>query len=146
MNILYIDNCDNGRELYDLVLSNSGENQVDLAGNGVEGLMKVLENPQRYQAIVTDFEMPVMNGLVFLEHLAKLDTSYVGNPFKMLISSSTDPSLSAKASKLGAEFMTRPKSVEGILTGFYALFCDFQQNQSGLYVPERLEDRVQLQL
>lgn len=69
--ILYVDDASSMRRLVDLVLEKNY--QLTLAENGLEGL-KALEK-QKFDVIITDINMPIMDGLQFLQKLRELPNS-----------------------------------------------------------------------
>jgi len=66
--ILVVDDSEPTAELLSAILSREG--MVDIAGNGKEAVKKIGEN--YYSAIVTDVDMPVMNGMEFYEAAVKM--------------------------------------------------------------------------
>lgn len=68
--ILIVDDSSTMRESLKLVLVSQGH-QVDSGSNGIEGLEKYKDNKD-YDLIITDINMPEMNGLDFLANLRKL--------------------------------------------------------------------------
>ena len=68
--ILIVDDSSTMRESLDLVLSSAGY-EVDAAINGVEGL-KFYTEKKDYMLVITDVNMPEMNGLDLLSNIRKL--------------------------------------------------------------------------
>jgi len=68
--ILIVDDSSTMRESLDMVLSSAGYD-VDAAINGVDGLKKFGEN-RDYNLIITDVNMPEMNGLDMLANIRKI--------------------------------------------------------------------------
>lgn len=68
--ILLVEDSDNAREIEKNILESYGY-LVDTALNGAEGLRKALET--KYDAIVTDIEMPEMDGFALTEKLRQTE-------------------------------------------------------------------------
>ena len=68
--ILAIDDAPLIRQLVTITLQEDGH-QVTTAANGQEGLDAA--RAQKFDLIITDFNMPVMNGLTFISSLRKHD-------------------------------------------------------------------------
>ena len=69
LKILYVEDDVSLREEVSLFLSDIFA-QVDLATNGEEGLQKLSQNS--YSLVITDIQMPVMNGIEMIEQINKL--------------------------------------------------------------------------
>ncbi|MBO1926855.1 response regulator [Thiomicrorhabdus sp. 6S2-11] len=67
--ILYVDDATSMRRLVSLVLEK--DYQVTLSENGQEGLAAI--EKQDFDVIISDINMPVMDGLEFLAELRKLE-------------------------------------------------------------------------
>jgi PAS domain S-box-containing protein len=69
LRVLYVDDEPELLELAKIFLEKSGEFQVGISSSATE----VLDIPiaQSYDAIVSDYEMPEMNGIAFLKHVRK---------------------------------------------------------------------------
>lgn len=68
--ILIVDDSSTMRESLKLVLLSSGH-RVDAAINGIEGLNKY-SSSKDYSLIITDINMPEMNGLEFIMNVRKV--------------------------------------------------------------------------
>lgn len=77
--ILYVDDAHSLRQLMEMVLSK--HYQISLAGNGAEGLEQAQKSD--FDLVISDINMPVMNGFELLENLRKLD-QYKFTPILML--------------------------------------------------------------
>jgi len=75
LNILIVDDSSVMRKIVDRSLRQAGLQiqQVTEAGNGVEALGQVQQN--RFDLILTDINMPVMDGLEFVRQLQVLDNA-----------------------------------------------------------------------
>ncbi|BBP46059.1 Fis family transcriptional regulator [Thiosulfatimonas sediminis] len=94
--VLYVDDAASMRKLVNLVLQN--HYQVTLASNGVEGLEKIQQ--QDFDVIISDVNMPIMDGLGFLEALRQLERSRF-TPVLMLTTEAS-PELKMRGRELGA--------------------------------------------
>jgi signal transduction histidine kinase/CheY-like chemotaxis protein len=54
-----------------------GHKNIDIANNGEEGIIKVLNKQENYDLILMDFMMPVMNGIDATKNILKIDSSNV---------------------------------------------------------------------
>jgi DNA-binding NtrC family response regulator len=80
---------------------------VDLAVDGVDGFARLLEHS--YDAIVTDLNMPRMNGLDFL---AKVREKQPGVPV-ILMTGDLDPNTYARARQMGVvRYLLKPVRIE----------------------------------
>lgn len=68
--ILIVDDSSTMRESLNLILSSAGHN-VDLGTNGLDGLDK-FKNNKDYSLIITDINMPEMNGLDLIANIRKI--------------------------------------------------------------------------
>lgn len=70
--------------------------------NGQIALEQIKQNNIKFDLILCDIEMPVMNGYVFLEEVAKLKTNGISIPPIIMYSSLCDDVSTAKTKQLGA--------------------------------------------
>jgi two-component system, chemotaxis family, chemotaxis protein CheY len=68
--ILIVDDSSTMRESLNLILSSSGH-KVDTGIHGLDGLEK-FKNSRDYALIITDINMPEMNGLDFIANVRKI--------------------------------------------------------------------------
>jgi len=68
--VLYIDDASSMRKLVNMVLANDFD--LTMAEDGLEGLEAI--KTTQFDAIISDINMPNMNGLEFLEEARKLPT------------------------------------------------------------------------
>ena len=87
--VLTVDDSPSVRQVVKMVLGGAGYTVIE-AGDGAEGLAKATANP--VDLVITDLNMPVMNGLELIRHLRQVP-SIVGVPIVFL---STDSNESAK--------------------------------------------------
>ena len=81
MKILVVDDSSTMRRIIVRTLESIGESDVTEASDGEEALTKV--NGAGFQLILTDWNMPNLDGLGFVERL-RTDASYKGTPIIMI--------------------------------------------------------------
>ncbi len=96
--ILLVDDSITTRTLEKNILLKAGYN-IDVAENPIEAFEKL--KTERFNLIISDIEMPEMNGLEFLEKL-KTDENYAEIPV-IMVSSLISEDYKKRASELGAE-------------------------------------------
>lgn len=94
--ILYVDDASSMRKLVNLVLSK--EFDITMAENGLEGY-EAVQN-QKFDAIISDINMPIMTGLEFLEKLRQHPNAKF-TPVLMLTTEAS-AELKAEGKRLGA--------------------------------------------
>ncbi len=94
--VLYIDDASSMRKLVNLVLEKDFE--LTLAANGQEGFEAVQQ--QDFDVIITDINMPVMNGLQLLEKIRQHENSKF-TPVLMMTTEASDE-MKAEGKRLGA--------------------------------------------
>lgn len=96
--ILYAEDIRELRELAQLVLT--GERQsVDCADDGIAALERLSANPAAYDLLITDHQMPRLNGLDLVRQVRRL-------PFHgkvMVFSSALNPLIAAQYHELGVD-------------------------------------------
>ena len=95
--ILTIDDSASIRQMVAMTLAGAGLTVIE-AGNGAEGLTKALS--QHIDAVITDLNMPVMNGLEFLRKF-RADPAGKGIPV-ILLTTESDEDLKRQAREAGA--------------------------------------------
>jgi len=95
--ILTIDDSASVRQMIVLTLSGAGHNVIE-AGNGADGYSKAVGQP--VDAILTDLNMPVMNGIEFIKKYRQHPMSK-GVPI-ILLTTESDEALKAEARAAGA--------------------------------------------
>jgi two-component system chemotaxis response regulator CheY len=110
--ILTVDDSSSVRQMIRLTLTGAGYG-VHEAGDGAEGLAKARAGAM--DLIVTDLNMPVMNGLGLIRELRKLP-AYCGVPVVFLTTES-DAELKQQARAAGATgWITKPFQQEQLLS------------------------------
>jgi two-component system chemotaxis response regulator CheY len=97
--IMVVDDSGMTRKMLSLSLSREGF-AVEMAENGMEALEKLFKD--RYDLVITDMNMPQMDGMELLRHLRN-DSQYRSVPVVVLSSNST-PEEIQRAMKAGANF------------------------------------------
>jgi two-component system chemotaxis response regulator CheY len=109
--ILTVDDSPSIRQMVKLTLSTAGYQVVE-AGNGAEGLQKAEASP--VNMVVTDLNMPVMDGLAFIRELRKRP-SYKGVPI-LFLTTESDGGVKQQAKEAGATgWITKPFQQEQLL-------------------------------
>jgi two-component system chemotaxis response regulator CheY len=109
--ILTVDDSPSIRQMVKLVLTQAGYD-VHEAVDGVEGLEKAKAKP--VQMIVTDLNMPRMDGITLVKELRKLP-AYKGVPI-VLLTTESDESFKKQAKEAGATgWITKPFKQEQLL-------------------------------
>jgi two-component system chemotaxis response regulator CheY len=102
--ILAVDDSASIRQMVKLTLSGAGYDIVE-AGDGAEGLSKARATP--LDMVVTDLNMPVMNGLGLIRELRKLP-AYRGVPI-LFLTTESDAEMKRQAKAAGATgWITKP--------------------------------------
>ena len=97
------------RVISDIIKSDIRYEVADIASNGLEGFDLIVANPNKYDVILLDINMPKMNGLELLEQLQKRRIR------QTIVVVSTvakkDAKETIKALELGAfDFVTKPEN------------------------------------
>jgi two-component system chemotaxis response regulator CheY len=102
--ILSVDDSASVRQMVKLTLTGAGYHVVQ-ANDGSEGLAKARES--QVDMVMTDLNMPVMNGLALIRELRKLP-AYKGVPI-LFLTTESDAQLKAEAKAAGATgWITKP--------------------------------------
>ena len=102
--VLSVDDSPSVRQMIKLTLSAAGYEVIE-AGDGAEGLAKARATP--VQRVITDLNMPNMNGLAFIGELRKLP-AYRGVPM-ILLTTESAPEMKAAGKNAGATgWITKP--------------------------------------
>lgn len=111
--ILVVDDSRTNRVLLGKILAATGYEVVE-AENGREALDLLLEGNCRPDLVLTDLEMPVMDGIRLVSEIRASGTPWAGIPV-IAASGSSDPSLRLEALEAGAEiFLAKPLGVDDL--------------------------------
>lgn len=103
-NVLTVDDSPSICQMVRLVLGPAGHNVV-AASDGAAGLAKA--RSERFDLVITDLNMPVMNGMAMIRALRALP-AYVGVPIVFLTTES-DETIKTEAKAAGATgWLTKP--------------------------------------
>ncbi|MGX5736078.1 response regulator [Bosea thiooxidans] len=109
--ILTVDDSPSIRQMIKLALGPTGHAVVE-AGDGSEGLARA--KAQNFDLVITDLNMPVMNGMQMIKALRALP-NFVGVPIVFLTTESDD-SVKQEAKAAGATgWITKPFKPEQLL-------------------------------
>jgi two-component system chemotaxis response regulator CheY len=109
--ILTVDDSASIRLTTKVTLTNAGY-EVTEAVNGAEGLDKA--KAEQFDLIVTDLNMPIMDGLTMIEELRKLP-AHMGVPI-IFLTTESDVDLKARAKAAGATgWLTKPFDPENLV-------------------------------
>ncbi len=109
--ILVVDDSRTVREALSRLLTGEGH-VVDTAADGVEAWETL--HDLRYDLVVTDLEMPRMNGLTLIERV-RADRGLAGVPMMVISSRATIP-VREKAAEVGADaFLAKPVSSDELI-------------------------------
>jgi two-component system, chemotaxis family, chemotaxis protein CheY len=109
--ILTVDDSPSIRQMVKLTLTSAGYDIVE-AGDGAEGLSKA--RATTLDMVVTDLNMPVMNGLGLIRELRKLP-AYRGVPI-IFLTTESDPEMKKEAKAAGATgWITKPFQQEQLV-------------------------------
>jgi two-component system chemotaxis response regulator CheY len=109
--ILTVDDSASLRQAINIALSSEGY-QVTEAGDGAEGLAKA--DAGAFNLIITDLNMPVMDGLTMIRHLRAKPT-HAGTPI-LFLTTESDPAIKAQAKAAGATgWLTKPFNADQLL-------------------------------
>jgi len=109
--ILTVDDSASIRLTTNVALSTAGYS-VSEAVNGADGLAKA--QAERFDLIVTDLNMPIMDGLTMIEELRKIP-SQTGIPI-IFLTTESDAALKTRAKNAGATgWLTKPFDPENLV-------------------------------
>jgi len=105
--VMVIDDLPANRTLLSKVLQASGYSVVD-ASNGIEALDQLMSKGVRPDLIITDVEMPVMDGITMVQQIRHLENSVADVPI-ITASGNPDAEMERQAIEAGSDsFMTKP--------------------------------------
>ena len=101
----------NGRRFVEYTLTGAGYTVTE-AGDGAEGIRKA--NAGKFDLIITDLNMPVMDGLTMIEELRKIP-AHGGVPI-IFLTTESDAALKQRAKAAGATgWLTKPFQADNLL-------------------------------
>ena len=110
--ILTVDDSPSIRQMIKVVLGPAGHTVIE-AGDGAQGLEQAKAN--RPALVITDLNMPVMNGLEMIRALRK-QPSLTGLPIVFLTTESSDATKQEAKSAGATAWITKPFKPEQLLT------------------------------
>ncbi len=109
--ILAVDDSPSMRQMIKLTLRSAGYDVIE-AGDGEQGLSQARGNA--VHMVLTDLNMPVMDGMVFIRELRKLP-AYTGVPI-VFVTTESDADKKAQAKAAGATaWITKPFQPEQLV-------------------------------
>lgn len=114
INVLYVDDSIVTSKLLRRILQNAGYN-TDIAYNGREALNLIQSRPKEfYSIIISDIDMPVMNGIEFVRELNT--SSQKNNSLVVVISANTNSATINEVLSCGIDlFVQKPMSTQAPL-------------------------------
>lgn len=98
LRLLYVD--DDHTQQWVVMKRFCGLFEISVASSGHEAL-KLMEHPEAFDVVVSDYNMPGMNGMEFLDEARQLQPDAI----RILVSGNMDATLTSKA--LSADYVTR---------------------------------------
>lgn len=112
--ILAVDDSATMREMIAFTLRQDGKFEVEHAANGQEALERVASAP-RFDLIITDINMPVMDGYTFTESVRKRGGDYAKVPI-LILTTEIDQECKNKGRNAGATgWITKPFSPQKLV-------------------------------
>ena len=119
LHILYVEDSMISREIVRTVLTSRGHS-VRCAEDGLAGVRELEATDAFYDVVITDHDMPGLNGLGIAEYLSK--TAYQGGV--LVHSGAINATLMADYKKLGVgHFLEKPTSAAQLLAALDAVFA-----------------------
>ncbi len=106
--ILIVEDNEPIADLLNAILNVEGD--IDIVDNGLKGLKKVEKN--YYKLIISDVDMPFMNGLEFYEHASKIYPNI--NERFLFFTGSPSTEIKTFFKKNHIEFLTKPSDIDVI--------------------------------
>ena len=127
ISILVVDDSEAVRDTVSVILSVCGY-QCESAKNGVEAMQRVRQ--RRFDAVVTDLEMPEMNGLALTSEIRQHFSSLP----VMIMTGHTDDDSRESAFRAGArEFLSKPFDVPDLIRKLHGMLLGHKEQVT----PER---------
>ncbi|MBS0253005.1 MAG: response regulator [Proteobacteria bacterium] len=109
--LLAIDDSPSVRQMIRVTFASAGFEIIE-ASDGLEGLQKATST--HIDIVVTDLNMPRMNGLAFIRHLRARPT-YHSLPIIVLTTESDQAALKEASAAGASAWITKPFNVQGLL-------------------------------
>ena len=107
--ILIVEDAEPAAATLEVALAGIGGREVLIASTGAEALRVIGDGTPAIQAVVTDLNMPVMDGLEFIRRL-RSDRRFSSLPV-IVVSGETDPNAPQQALGVGADaYFSKPYS------------------------------------
>ena len=115
LNVLYVEDETSAREISTKILK-IFFNRVDAKGNGLEGYLAFKEkyiNNERYDLIISDINMPILDGMEMLEKIREMDTQVP----VIFITARHESNILLRAIELQiSDFIIKPLTIDTITT------------------------------
>ncbi len=113
MNALVIDDSKAMRRIIGSIVKGLGF-QITEAGDGLEGLEDLEANPEKYEVVLVDWNMPNMNGFEFIK--AVRAQPRFDKLLMVMVTTETEPAKMAQALMAGVdEFVMKPFTQEVLI-------------------------------
>ncbi len=109
--VLVVDDDPTTRRIIKKIAAQIGFTDIVEAENGAEAFAKVQE--QEFGLILSDWDMPVMNGMEFLEKVRK-DERYTEIPFIMITANDTRENIILAAKARVSQYIVKPFTVQAL--------------------------------
>lgn len=117
--ILCVDDSKSTRRIVSMFLNEIGFTNIYLANNGADAL-EVLEN-NHVDLVISDWKMPVMNGLELLNHLRASD-KYKHMPFVMITAEALKRNVEVAKESGVTTIISKPFTTESLAKIIYSIF------------------------
>lgn len=126
--ILYVDDSQTVRDMVESLLLELGYLNIQGAEDGIDALEKIDETEDEFDLIITDINMPNMDGITFIRELrSKLD--YAATPI-MVLSTEWSDEMKQKGKNAGAtSWIVKPFDLELINYGITETLKKANENE-----------------
>ncbi|MBN2826033.1 MAG: response regulator [Campylobacterales bacterium] len=136
LQLLYVEDNESVR-LTNTDLFGNFFNRIDVATNGLEGLEKFTQN--RYDIIITDINMPKMNGIEMIERIRKIDKEVA----ILIVSAYSDIEYLIHSIKVGIQgYVVKPTSIEQLVDALQNTMNHILDRQSKEAYERSLKNQV----
>lgn len=120
LSVLIVDDDIDMARLIDAVLRDMGVSRIDRARDGAQAIVKLRKNLTHYDLIISDWEMPEVNGLQLLQEIRKRMPDL---PFLMLtVRANAGEILAAKQAQVTG-YITKPFTPLDLQKKVFSIFC-----------------------